>query len=268
MISLTEFINNFHQECMADIRPYILDEQKELVDLLWPDGDCPEDIIESIINFEHRDFVLENLNTHDWKKVKKFLEKEYDVEVEKENNNDDKKDGIKIFCKNHDDAIYIIHDPKFKNCLEFYNYFYSEIVGNYGNIIKVEPLYSEKVKISNDLPNHAQAYHITTKENGERILKTGLRPKGKHKYRYFPSRVYLILPDKYEDGISLIKETIRLKNIDKNDLCILKVDLARVINYNFYKDVAMPDRKYYIYTYGKIPPEDIKDITEKIKNKI
>lgn len=43
-------------------------ENNELIDLLWPDGDCPQYIIDGIIgNSRYFDPVLENLNSHDWK---------------------------------------------------------------------------------------------------------------------------------------------------------------------------------------------------------
>lgn len=275
MKSLTQFIKD---ECLfSPIRhgdgylSYIASLDKELIEMLWPDGDCPSWIIESIvtIGMPSVDVTLDNLNTHDWNKVKKFLEKEYEVKVIKQNENEDKKDGIQVICKNIDDALYIIKDPKFKNCLEFFNYYFSQRIQN---ILMVEPLYSEKVKISADKANHAQAYHVTTRKQADSILKTGLRPKkGNPKtYGYFPSRVYLILPDKYSDGIDRIRQALKDLNLIDKDYAVLKIDLNRIEHYNFYKDIAMENNQHsnYIYTYGKIPSEYIKDITEKVKDKI
>lgn len=274
MKSLKQFIED---ECLfSPIRhgdgylSYIASLDEELIEMLWPDGDCPEWIIKKVITIgESVDVVLENLNSHDWTKLKKFFEREYDVRVYKQNDNEDKKDGIQIVCKNVDDAKYIIEDPKFNNCLDFYNYYFSQRIIN---VLMVEPLYSEKVSISTSNDNYAQAYHVTTREQADSILKTGLRPKkGNPKsYRYFPSRVYLILPDKYSEGIDRIRQALKdLKLIDK-DYAVLKISLNRIEHYNFYKDVAMENNQHnnYIYTYAKIPPEDIKDITKKIKNKL
>lgn len=275
MKSLKQFIED--ESLFSPIRhgdgylSYLANINKELIEMLWPDGDCPSWIIEDIITIgkPSPDVVLENLNTHEWTKVKKFLEKEYDVKVLKQNDNEDKKDGIQVICKNIDDAIYIIKDPKFKNCLEFFNYYFSERIDN---VLMVEPIYSEKVNINPGNDNHGQAYHVTTRKNANSILKSGLRPKGynEKKYRYFPSRVYLILPDKYSEGIEKIKQALNdLELIDK-DYAVLKIDLNRVENYNFYKDVAMQNNQHsnYIYTYAKIPSEDIKDITEKVKDRL
>lgn len=272
MKSLREYIEKWDEEhgYFTERGSYVLHLEEEIINLLWPEGDCPPYIIEGIIDRrKYVDPILENLNTHDWKKVKKFLEKEYDVRVYKVNDNDDKKDGISIECNNIDDARYIVNDPKFKQCLKFYNYYFSEFNKKYLNVIMLEPIYSEKVSVHYNDPNHAIAYHVTSKVQGKEILRTGLRPK-KGKYRYFPSRVYLILPDKYSEGIDCIKEVIERKELKKDDVCVLKINLGRIDEFNFYKDVAMENNQHnnYIYTYGYVHPSLIEDITEKIKHKI
>lgn len=234
---------------------YMRECNKELIEMLWPDNDCPRYVIDSIDDADSDiDIVLENLNTHDWTKLKKFIEKEYDVSVYKANDNHDKKDAVVI-------------DSKFKQCLEFYNYYFTQFAKNCPNKILVDPLYSEMVRVSTSLPNHAQAYHVTTREKGNSILRSGLRPKTSP-YRYFPSRVYLMLPNEYSGAREAIREVIASKGYKKDDVCVLKVDLHKVEGYNFYKDVAMKSRDeksyMYIYTYAKIPNEYIRDVTKKL----
>lgn len=269
MQTLRDYIQKWDEEhgYFTERGSYVLHLEEEMISLLWPEGDCPSYIIEGIIDrSKYVDPVLENLNTHNRKKLKKFFEKEYDVRVYKVNDNEEEKDGVKIVCKNEADAKYVVRDPKFKQCLEFYNYYFTQFHNDHPNVIMIERVYSKKVSVSNDDDNHAIAYHVTTKLQGQRILQTGLRPK-KGNYRYFPSRVYLILPDKYSEGIDCIKEVINRKQLNKENVCVLKVNLARIDEFNFYKDVAMENNQHnnYIYTYGFIPPSLIEDITEKDK---
>lgn len=205
-------------------------------------------------------------------KLKKYIEDEYDVVVHKNHDNNDNKDSISIVCNNEDDANYIISDDKFKKCLKFYNYNFTQKGVKNKNVILVDPIYSENVDIDNDNLNRAQAYHITTKKNANKILKTGLRLRNSNKnndfkYREFPERIYLILPEKYSDGIELISKAINMKGM-WNDYAVLKINLAKVKNYNFYKDVGTDNPEHYIYTYANIHKDLITDITEKIRPKI
>ena len=95
--------------------------------------------------------------------------------------------SFSVLCASKEDAISLTENEKFKNLIEFFNYFVSEIIDNR---IFVEPVYSEDKSKYVFIDCKGICYHITTQERVEKIMRTGLRIKRSY-YRKFPSRIYL-----------------------------------------------------------------------------
>ena len=122
-------------------------------------------------------------------------------------------------------------------------------------LIVFEPRYSE------DMTEYLRKktdifYHITHRDNLEKIFKRGLTPKvGKTRiqggYRYFPEKVFLLADSEYRE--SNIKEIIQNKQLSDEDYVILKIDL-KGHNIGLYKDDFYNDEEF-VYTYEAIPPE-------------
>lgn len=203
-----------------------------------------------------KDYILENLNTHDTEKLKsKILEI---ANVEFEDYSLGKVKSFSVLCTSKEEAIRLVENEKFKNLVEFFNYFVSEILGNR---IFVEPTYSEdKSKyVFNDCKGIC--YHITTKERAEKIMRTGLRIKRSY-YRMFPSRIYLyatpklsLLNDKnIKDFVYKIVNKLEAER--EGGIAVIRVDLNKCYNgvMRFYKDTSMKDNES-VFTYNNIPPE-------------
>jgi hypothetical protein len=151
--------------------------------------------------------------------------------------------------------------------MNFFNYYFSSVRRYKDDVweILVEPKYSKKV--TDEVYNKYSGilYHVTHKDNVERILKRGLQLKGdKNLYRYIEPRINFILGigNELNDRINKI---IQQKGYNKDDAAVLKIDL-NISNKNqhnkssyyidFYKDLFYKEG-WSVYTYGLIHPRFI-----------
>ena len=203
-----------------------------------------------------KDYILDNLNTHDAEKLKsKILEIS---KVEFEDYSSGKIKSFSVLCASKEDAISLVENEKFKNLIEFFNYFVSEIKDNR---IFIEPVYSEDRSNYVFTDCEGICYHITTQKRAEKIMRTGLRIKRSY-YRKFPSRIYLYATPK----LSLLKDKnikdfaykIVNKLIAKREggIAIIRVNLNKCYNdvMRFYKDTSMKEDEA-VFTYNTIPAE-------------
>lgn len=158
--------------------------------------------------------------------------------------------------------------------MNFFNYYFSKVTSNIVNKrleIFCEPKYSDKV---NDLvydKYNGVLYHVTHKDNVERILKRGLQLKGnKNLYRYIEPRINLFLA-KDNDIISIANDIANQKGYNKNDYAILKINLnydskniynSSSYSIDFYHDNLYKE-EYAVYTYGLIHPRFISEYKNK-----
>lgn len=203
-----------------------------------------------------KDYILENLNSHDAEKLKSKILTIADVEFEDYSSGNLK--SFSILCTSKEDALSLLENEKFKNLIEFFNYFVSEIKDNR---IFVEPVYSEDKSKYVFTDCKGICYHITTKERAEKIMRTGLRMKRSY-YRKFPSRIYLYATPK----LSLLNDTHikdfaykivnKLKAKREGGIAVIRVNLNKCYNdvMRFYKDTSMKEDEA-IFTYNNIPPE-------------
>lgn len=222
-------------------------------------------------------YINENLNTHDYKKLQNQLLKEYEDYIEefKDYVGTDNIKSFYIILKNKkpkynletsefDNPLLSVKNvskntkevEKFFNKLRFFNYQYSNwkfVDKKYA--LYIEPIYSEDATEYFD-KCHRQAYHFTYKKNIEGILKNGLRLK-RGKYREFPERIYLWATDKKKDINDDNKELLdfirKIFGNDKlllKDIGVIKVDLYHT-DYPIYKDTAMKEKEA-LFIYNNI----------------
>ena len=202
------------------------------------------------------DYILDNLNTHDAEKLKSKI---YDItKVEFEDYSFGSIKSFSVLCVSKEDAINLTENEKFKNLIEFFNYFVSEIKDNR---IFIEPIYSEDKSKYVFIDCEGICYHITTQKRAEKIMRTGLRIK-RSSYRDFPSRIYLYATPK----LSLLKDknikdfahkiVNKLKAKREGGIAIIRVNLNKCYNdvMIFYKDTSMKEDEA-VFTYNNIPPE-------------
>lgn len=224
-----------------------------------------DEINEKFIQNPDHDFILENLQTHGVGKVKAALIKNCgdmidDVICDDEN---DKKPAFIFLKDGYDAADVATKNDKFKNILEFYNYFVTQIRGNI--MIIAEPRYSERADqyIYGDC--HGIVYHITYQDTADEIMKTGLRCKTgssrKGFYREFPKRIYVVAidPSSIKHSVQEVLEALAYEITSTvKGMAALKINLFKR-HIPFYKDTAMRDEISY-FTYNNIPPECIEKV--------
>lgn len=86
------------------------------------------------------DYILDNLNTHDAEKLKSKIS--YIAKVEFEDYSSGSIKSFSVLCVSKEEALSLVENEKFKNLIEFFNYFVSEVEDNR---IFVEPVYSQKI---------------------------------------------------------------------------------------------------------------------------
>lgn len=158
--------------------------------------------------------------------------------------------------------------------MNFYNYYFSCVRPIYYDdenknvkyyVILCEPKYSDKVTDVVYNKYNGILYHVTLKENVDRILKRGLQVKGdKNDYRYIEPRISFFLSD--EEDVERMARLIALqKRYKEGSYAILKIDLNygeknkfnnSSYSIDFYKD-NLYDSENYVYTYGLIHPRFI-----------
>lgn len=286
MESLQEYANkNLCGMYYDTLQLWQLAEQREkFINNIWED--CPEEILERAktdYHFEIEDIMYEMLNSHSVEKLIDKLKKEFPDDILyicKASNDDnierkENKNGISILVKSIEEGKKLATNEKFKNILHYFNYFFTEIYVDKDDpryvFVMLEPHFSNKIEDVFER-NYATAYHVTIRENLRKILTHGLKPRGPEDkktggYRYYPRRIYLILPKKHDRQYinKKIKQVIDIKN--RRDYVVLKVNLYYMRG-SFYEDVTMPSKEDYVYTYQDIPSEYIKDITESFNRQL
>lgn len=203
-----------------------------------------------------KDYILDNLNTHDAEKLKSKILDVANVEFEDYSSGNLK--SFSVLCASKEEAISLTENEKFKNLIEFFNYFVSEVIDNR---IFVEPVYSEDKSKYVFTDCKGICYHITTQERAEKIMRTGLRIKRSY-YRKFPARIYLYATPKLslvnDENIKdfAYKIVNKLKAEREGGIAIIRVNLNKCFNdvMRFYKDTSMKENEA-VFTYNSIPPE-------------
>ena len=203
-----------------------------------------------------KDYILDNLNTHDAEKIKSKIS---DItKVKFEDYSFGKIKSFNILCASKEEAISLTENENFKNLIEFFNYFVSEIIDNR---IFIEPVYSEDKSKYVFTDCEGICYHITTQKRAEKIMKTGLRIKRSY-YRKFPSRIYLYATPKLSLVNDMHIKDFAYKIINKlrakieGGIVIIRVNLNKCYNdvMRFYKDTSMKEDEE-VFTYNNIPPK-------------
>lgn len=255
-----------------------LERRNKWIDYFFDGLECPQNVLEAAMDYD-KDPILEMLNTHSVDKLINKIRKEYPtLEIQREPGtndtnllpNEEPKSGFSI-CDEKTKLDELINDEKLNNILSYFNYYFTQFYYE-KNTSKwyalFEPLYSKKIK-DFEKRNNGVAYHITSVKLYEKIQKEGLKIKGSQNkengYRYFPQKIYLILPNtksKIERN-EIINNVIKTLN-KQDDYKVLQISLHNLPNFTFYEDVTMnTDKEHYIYTYQNIPTKYIKDVTYK-----
>lgn len=283
-------------EEMMDLND-ILVEDPQLLDLYYQYNFNEYQIEESekvgfINNFDRSkedwlNNIYETLTSHSFSKLIKKINNDlgdYIKRFEYDKNVDSKSKRIVIYFDNKKDILdkfitissftdnflkYTEESNKLYDILDFFNYYITEINANKENnevYMIIEPMYTKN--IYDDIKENCNGilYHITKKENIDKIKKGGLRPKvGKTVkeggYRYFPEKVFLLgKSDNYKEELERL---IKTKNFKDGEYSIIEIDLSKH-NFGLWIDDAVTGYKYPVYTFEAIHQSLFNNIYENI----
>lgn len=206
-----------------------------------------------------KDYILENLNTHDKSFLKKKLEEIFG-ELEFEELFDES-----IIFTSHK-LLSIQEMKQLGDMIKFYGYYIFEIKN--GKYV-ICPTYSTNSTsyIYNDC--RSVCFHLAKTVDVKSIMKTGLRCKNgrykdkRYRYRYFPDRIYVIAVDvsttrDHTKLVNILKHVIKELKFDSEEYSLLKIDLRNSF-INFYHDDMMNNKNTF-FTYTNIPASCIKDL--------
>lgn len=207
------------------------------------------------------EYLFENL-----KDFNKHILKYDDVKYSRFLNNDEFVLKIAI-SKNFDH-----NSLTFKNLLNKYNVFINKIINSspykliYIEENDLDNLYNEVISKYNGI-----LYHITTKENANKILKYGLEPRSENKKTWHPERIYFLNSDVSNNDIDILKKEL-YDGWKNKDLSILEIDIKKMHNnICIFSDKNVEFTNAY-FTQESIPPYCIKEIYlsmfDKVKEKL
>ena len=207
-----------------------------------------------------KDYIIENLNSHDYKLLYKKLKHQFGDKIEKYEVVYDKGDTDKNTIRLYLNDFSIIDTDEFESLLSFFNYIKRNKFEK-NKVILLEPLYSNKISISSPV-----LYHFTRRAYLKDIMKHGLKPKKKD-YTGDKERLYLYQPlhnlNLKDDPnvVKFIKEIFN-KRIP-SDLVVLRIEYHDMIMNNvdpfMYQDTAM-NFDEAVFTQHFIPACFIKEV--------
>lgn len=255
MENLSDYLKNLHENGL-DFMVSSLDYYNNLSEFY--NNDIPYDLINDFCNDIRRDYIGENLKTHNYKLLQSKLINKFDdiIDFNNQNGSDDKCSFI-INSKNKD----IVYNDEFIKIVEFFNYKIRNIFTTTNGLyaIIMEPVYSEDMtNIVYDKCNGI-IYHITDDRNVDSILRNGLRIKKISSD--MPGRVYVYAPGFYISNKNKELWGDFIKRIGKyGDYKILKINLHKLkTKLKFYKDTAMNGDEV-LFTYNNIPKICIEEV--------
>lgn len=222
-------------------------------------GEFYPEIEEEYKQYPMFDYIDEMLQSHDADKLIARLQKEILPKYNIDNDSIFKETkgeltNFNIKTDSEEVANKLIEDKDFLVYLKYYNYYITNIDGT---LVQIEPKYTDKINDYVFKKCCGQAYHITAKDNVDRILLRGLECRGENKYRKFQPKVFLYASENYKDKKKLDFELLRVANKIKRfgkDWIVLKINFRRNSNgINIYRDASMTIDGT-CYTFENIPP--------------
>lgn len=254
-------------------------------------GQVPKEIERRFIEESwNKDYILESLQTHDWKGLSDKLVSIFGSGVVGSDSFAEEGDNRRAFyvrlkgTKEHpfltleDWGKNLLKTKEVQRWLDFYNYTFREVgIGKDSTLyFWFEPRYTESADDFIYETCHGIVYHITHRKYLDNILQKGLRckpggPEGKEKY---PDRIYFWAhePQKTYKTLQDIRDFVKndLYRDEENppdwkeDLAVIRVRLwAGSFGHNkfpVYKDTAMNRNAFFTYT--NVPAGNIEKVVK------
>lgn len=237
------------------------------------EGEVPQEVQEAFVQDPYRDYILENLQSHNWEQFYKKLCSTFGIELELWGTTPS--EDVDFFTVRFPGPLTSREKKECEELAKFFRY----LPTFYGSLVEFEPEYTEKVDVTED--SYGFLYHVmplrdrddlkdveSVEKNGFRLRSGRLRhyedPKtGKRrvdKYRNFTPRVYAYnigrkLGKTEEEQKRQFRNLLRMKGLTWDKCAIFAIDIQHFPG-NFYRD-SVVSAGNAVYTYQNIPADRI-----------
>ena len=215
----------------------------------------PKEVLLEFRNNPKRDFILENLQTHDPERLIRALTSEYGQSLIFLRPVNQQFLIFRAHCSRDFTFLDLIQDLRSgrgKQLLDFYGYTFAGI--DQDNI-QIEPRYAKSALDYIRFDCKGIVWHLCPKQQASSVLRNGLRTRdrGDSLVRNYPKRIYVwaIEPEKKKElkqGLERLAKTLSGRSL--SDFQVLKIFWPKTIP--IYQDTAMDD-SHSFYTYTNIP---------------
>lgn len=243
----------------AEVQPDKLRDLRNLSNYFGEE--IPEEILSEFFAGSDRDFIFENLQSHNAKDLVRKISERFKIQRSRFPIRDGEKELLGLITLNPEEALKISKDPSFQDLIEFYGYNISSILGS---VIQLEPEWPERVKFPGNGFHVVRPGQRSQEEIIKSIEKKGLMPRHSSDTRMYPRRLYVFCyPESLKD-----QEVLRRLRVDAQEINVGPEDWENVAVYKvlgskrwkdyWYRDPAMKGPAYF--TYNSIPPQYLKKI--------
>lgn len=241
----------------------------------WGKGQIPESIVDRYIAGERKDFILENLQTHDWKQLAKALTKEFGSQVKVRPFTGDSEKSfifVDVVGTKEKPATEIFKSFKEgvgRDILQFFNYTLSGIERN---VIYLEPKWSERGTEYIYGKCFGVVWHLCPEWLADSVVQAGLRCRNRDNsvtknLRNYPKRIYVYATEplpkaQLKYNLEDLADTISEGELTLEDYQVFRIQLPRTSfsgQIEFYSDSAIADGHTF-YTYSNIPASCLKPV--------
>ena len=235
--------------------------------------DIPEHIQRAFVESNGwKDLILENLQSHDSKKLTEKIKKQFRDYLSFSHPFDfpygeKEKSYIKVQTTGPRASAILGKSEKFKALVNFFGYNISRVDGS---VVTLEPEWPETaegiggwgyhVTYNRQIPGAPDGYSVL-----DSIKEHGLRPKQQKSGRFYPSRVYMFFygPCRTQEALSKLREDSKEINYSDNvwnsgHVAVIKFRIPDSLTW--YRDSVMKGPAYF--TYNSIPASCIERVWE------
>jgi len=238
----------------------------------------PDSVMERYMSGENKDFILENLQSHDWQKLLRSLRSEFKTAQISllRGSLETKKDFISLRIRGSkeqttESILDSIRNGKGRDICNFYGY---SISGAQGNVVELEPEWPDRVTEYVYGDCCGVLWHLCPKVMVDSVLRNGLRCKNRdndrqtRNSRNYPKRIYFYATPVFRKStIKLALEELasELSGKEQNaleDFQALKIQLPKSFYAGWiplYFDTCS-DSGACCFTYTNIPADLIKPV--------
>lgn len=264
------FLDSFNKQ--EPEYPYVCELYEQIQN--YYGNEVPQEVQDAFVQDPHKDYILENLQTHNWKQLYSRLCSYFGIDLELFGRTPtDDKDFFSVKFPRP------VNPGEKKECEKLAKFFRYFPTFN-GSIVEFEPEYSEKVDPTED--SYGFVYHVmplrneedamavkSVEENGFRVrngkLDSRKNPKtGKrevHQYRTFDPRVYVYnlgtkLGKTEEERKRQFRRLLYMKRLTWDTCAIFAINIQHFTG-NFYRDTVAASTEGAAYTYQNIPADRV-----------